>query len=168
MRKTTIIIICFVTFLLGNNIGFSQNNSGCNAELTVEKNRSVKSAGENGAFFTLILKNTSSASKTYSLSVEKTKQACKKSSNSLSKGVNNNPDLDVSIQLPNNLTSKSSDAAITINGGESQKFYVKVEVPSGTPYYTWSCFMVTAKSENCSTSGAEAILSVYIPNPSEE
>lgn len=167
MRKTTI-LICLVSFLLGNNISFSQNNTGCNAELTVEKDRSIKSAGENGVFFTLILENTSSSTKTYSINAEKTKQACKTSSNYVSKSVNTNPDLNVSVLLPDNLTSKSSNATVSINGGKSQKIYVKAEVPDGTPYYTWSCLMVTAKSENCSANGAEAILSVYIPNPSEE
>ncbi|GAL67424.1 hypothetical protein [Jejuia pallidilutea] len=168
MRKTLILLICFISFFAGNNKGFSQNNTGCNAELTVEKNRNIKSAGENSTFFTLILKNTTSTNKTYNVSVDKTKQPCKKSDNLTSKGTAVNPDLDVSIQLPDNLTSKTSDTTISINGGDTQKFYVKVDVPAGTPYFTWSCLKVTAKSENCGSGGAETILSVYIPDPSEK
>lgn len=167
MRKT-MILVCLVSFLFGSNIGFSQNNTGCNAELSVEKNRSIKSAGENGVFFTLILKNTSSTTKTYSITAEKTKQACEKGSNHVSKSGITNPDLDVAVLLPDNLTSKLSNTTVSVNAGASQKFYVKVDVPDGTPYHNWSCLMVTAKSENCGTNGAEAILSVYIPNPSEE
>jgi len=168
MRKTFILLICFITYFAGNNKGFSQSNTGCNAELTVEKNRSIKSVGENGTFFNLILKNTSNTTKTYTVSVDKTKQSCKKSNNITTKGANINPDLELSILLPDNLTSKSSDTTITINGGDSQKFYVKVNVPNGTPYYTWSCLEVSSKSENCSSSSAKTILSVYIANPSEE
>ncbi|PQV46209.1 Fn3 domain-containing protein [Jejuia pallidilutea] len=168
MRKTLILLICFISFFAGNNKGFSQNNTGCNAELTVEKNRNIKSVGENGAFFNLILKNTSSTTKTYTVNVDKTKQSCKKSNNITSKEASINPELDLSIILPDNLTSKSSDTTITINGGGSQKFYVKVNVPNGTPYYSWSCLEVSAKSENCSSSSAKTVLSVYITNPSEE
>lgn len=168
MRKTTTLLICFFSFIVGNNLGFSQNKISCNAELTVEKNRSIKSAGEGGAFFTLVLKNTSSFSKTYTITSSKTKQPCKKSNNNISKSTNTNPDLNVYIQLPDNLNSNAQDASLTLSGGSSQKFYVKVEVPENTPYDTWSCLSISAKSENCSSNGAETILSVYIPNPSEE
>lgn len=168
MRKTTTLLICFFSFVVGNNLGFSQNKTGCSAELTVEKNRSIKSASENGTFFTLELKNTSSVSKTYTITSSKTEQPCKKSNNNISKSANTNPDLNVSIQLPDNLNSNAKDASVTLSGGSSQKFYVKVEVPQGTPYNTWSCLKISATSENCSSNGAETILSVYIPNPSEE
>lgn len=168
MRKTTTLLIIFFSLLVFGNTGFSQSKTGCNAELSVEKNRSVKSVGENGTFFTLELKNTSSTSRTYSITSSKTKESCKKSNYNMSKSTNTIPDLNVAIQLPDNLNSNLQDVSVTLSGGSSQKFYVKVEVPEGTTYNIWSCLKVSAKSENCSSNVAETILSVYIPNPSEE
>ncbi len=167
MRKTTTLLIIFFSLLVFCNTGFSQSKTGCNAELSVEKNRSIKSVGENGAFFTLELKNTSSVSKTYTITSSKTKQPCKKSNYLISKSTNNNSNLDVTFLLPDNINSNTKDISFTVNRGDSQKFYVKVEVPDGTPYETWNCLMINAKSENCSSNGAETILSVYIPIPSE-
>ena len=168
MRKTTFLLICFIGFVIGNQHVFSQNNKGCNAELSVEKNRSIKSAGEKSAFFTLILKNTSSSTKTFNISAGNTTYSCKKNNYNVTKGSNINPELNVSIQWPKDIVSKTNDNSITLSGGVTQKFYLKVEVPDGTPFYTWSCLKVNAKSEDCSSDGAETILSVYIPNPSEE
>lgn len=167
MRKTTIILVFFLATLLGNNIGFSQNSFGCNAQLTVEKNRSIKSVGDNGVFFTLILKNTTNAKKNYSITSNRSESQCKQSSN-ISSSTYNDTDLDVTFILSTNLNSNASDLNIAIDGNSSQKIYVKVEAPEGTPYNTWSCLAINAKSDNCSTTGAEAILSVYILNPSEE
>ncbi|GGD29006.1 Fn3-like domain-containing protein [Hyunsoonleella pacifica] len=166
MKKATIALTIILSFFLGNNIGFSQNNFGCDAELSVEKNRSVKSVGEKGVFFTLILKNTSNAKKNYTLTSSKSQQLCKKSSND-SKSTYNNSELNVLFMLPSNLNSTTSDLNVTINANSSQKFYVKIEAPEGIPYKTWSCLAINAKSDSCSATGAETILSVYVPNPSE-
>jgi hypothetical protein len=168
MRKTITLFICFLSFLLGNNLGYSQSSTGCNAELSVEKNRSMKSTGKNGAFFTLELKNTSNSSKSYTVTSGKTKQPCKKSNNLISKSTNTKSGLNVFILSPSDIKSKSEKVTFSVNGGSTQKFYVKVEVPEGTPYDTWSCFKITAKSDNCSSNGAETILSAYVTNPSEE
>lgn len=167
MRKTTLILACCVTFLLGNNISFSQNKFGCNTELSVEKNRSIKSVGENGVFFTLVLKNTSSTNKTFAITASKANTPCK-TSKTVSNTTNNNSDLKVSFILANNINEASSKIEIPVNGSNSQKFFVKVEVPEGTPYNTWSCLEINAKPENCSSDGAQSILSVYVTNPSEE
>ncbi|MFS4481434.1 Fn3-like domain-containing protein [Hyunsoonleella sp. 2307UL5-6] len=168
MRKTTTLLLCLISLIAYSNKGFSQNIADCNAELSVEKNRSVKSIGENGTFFTLDLKNTSNTSKTYTITSNKTEQPCKKSNIVNSKRINISPDLDVTFLTPENLNSNLKEISVTVNSGSSQKLYVKVEVPNGTPYNTWTCLKINAKSEGCTSNGAETILSAYISNPSEE
>lgn len=162
------IFILITTLIIGSTTPSNYKNQtnaslgSCDAELSVEKNRSVDSAGENGAKFFLILKNNSFNKTTYVLSAKNLQEACG-NKNMKSSGVN--VKLNVSFELDNSGLPQNE---ITLNNGESNKFIVNVTVPEGTAYENWGCIEIEAKPEGCNSSNAKTILSVYVPDPSQE
>jgi len=175
MKATLIILsICLSSIVYSQNKKIVSGSQDCSAELNVEKNRNTRSANEDGANFTLILKNTSSFTTTYDLSTMNLSVPCNNNVDQKSNGLktsNTNVVLDVSLQtddIDNQARKKLGKTEITLAGGQSYKFKVNVNVPKGTPYFTWSCIEVEAKSTSCSSSSAKTILSVYVPDPSEE
>ncbi len=147
-----------------------ENYDNCSAELSVEKNRSSKSADEEGAQFVLVLTNTSSVSKTFSLSARQLAQSCKKGNAQYNRGTQSgNAALNIAFQT-NGLQRKSSNNAseITLSSGESYKFIVNVTVPEGTPYNVWSCIEVEATASDCKSLSETTTLSVFTVDPSEE
>jgi hypothetical protein len=162
------IFILITTLIIGSTTPSNYKNQtnaslgSCDAELSVEKNRSVDSAGENGARFFLILKNKSFNKTTYVLSAKNLQKSCG-NKNMKSSGVNVN--LDVSFELDNPNLSQNE---ITLGSGESNKFIVNVTVPKGTSFKNWGCIEIEAKPDGCDFNNAKTILSVYVPDPSEE
>lgn len=158
-------IIILLTAFMATTFNIKENNvesyQNCKAELSVEKNRSFKSADEEGTQFTLYLKNTSSKSATYILSTENLSEPCDNLKGRASSGTNVN--LNVSIQGNNTLKGNND---ITLRSGETHKFIVNITVPEGTRYNTWSCIEVSAKNKNCANSESTT-LSVFVPDPSE-
>ena len=69
------------------------------------------------------------------------------------------------LQRPN--PEDSTYAEIELNGGESFKFIVDVQVPKGTPFNIWNCVQVEAKSTDCTTSPETETLSVFVVDPRE-
>ena len=57
---------------------------------------------------------------------------------------------------------------ITLSAGQSYNFKIQESVPTGTPYYRWSCIEVQAKSDECNSISANTLLKVYVPDPTEE
>lgn len=173
--KTLLIIIA--TIYLGltsipitNVIDLQQN---CTAELSVNKNRNFESADHlDGTSFTVILKNTSTRSATYTISTNNLLQTC---SNTISKNINkdrnrsasSNVDLNVSIETDNSKGSNTSRPEIMIAGGQEYRFKVNISVPKETPFNTWSCIEVEARSNNCSSNSVKTVLSVFVTDPSE-
>lgn len=148
--------ICFIT-LLTSSYTFSQS---CNAILSVEKNRNVRSVDEDGTVFPLELKNTSSSSLSFKLSSIFLESGCD------TKGVNfKNVPLDVEFVSGKNNTINSDN--ITIGAGQTYSFRVKVNIPKGTPFNRWSCIEIQAFSEKCNSVSDTTTLKVFVPNPSE-
>jgi len=152
---------------------FIKDSQKCSAKLSVEKNRTFKSAYKDGADFKLTLTNTSGSTTTYELVVSKSSSPCsnKPSLNKNRKSAVKNSDLDISLQNTgynsfSKIKSKKNNS-ITLFAGQSKQFTLKAIAPEGTPYNTWGCIEVKANSTNCNTASAEIILSVYIPDPLE-
>jgi len=161
------IIILLTTFLASTfNINKNVDNyQDCKADLSVEKNRSFKSADEEGTQFTLYLENTSSKTATYVLSTKNLEEPCDNLKGRANSGANVN--LNVSIQSNNGVISSSKgNNEVTLRSGETHKFFVNITVPEGTRYNTWSCIEVSATSKSC-TNSESTILSVFVPDPSE-
>jgi len=177
--KTLLIIIATIysgltSIPITNVIDLQQN---CTAELSVNKNRNFESADHlDGTSFTVILKNTSTRSATYTISTNNLLQPC---SNTISKNINkdrnrsasSNVDLNVSIETNNskdsNKSRKPSRPEIMIAGGQEYRFKVNISVPKETPFNTWSCIEVQARSNNCSSNSVKTVLSVFVTDPSE-
>jgi hypothetical protein len=159
------IIILFITFMASIftssdiTVDYDQD---CKAELTVNKNRSFKSATEDGASFKLTLTNKSSKLATYTLSSTNRLEPCDNKEGRAS--AQNNVILNVSIQA-NTLRAIPSNE-ITIKSGQSYSFVVNVAVPDGTKLNSWSCIDVEAQSKNCSST-IKTTLSIFVPDPSE-
>ena len=138
----------------------------CNAELVVEKNRNVRSAGNaDGTTFSVVLTNKGKTASTYTLSTENLEKSCAVEGES-SRTSLSNVNLDVSI---NNSESRSSRGdKVFLKPGESYKFKVRVDVPKGTPFKRWSCIQVKANSNTCKSSEVSTVLKVFVRDPSNE
>lgn len=148
-----------------------ENISECSATLVVEKNRSSKSADEEGAQFILILTNTSRDTKSFNLSTKNLSEPCNNKTLQYNRGTHSkNSVLDVSFQsfsASRNRLSNELQPNIKLDSGESYKFIVNVTVPKGTPYNTWSCIEVGAISTDCESTLDTETLSVFVVDPSE-
>jgi hypothetical protein len=167
----TLIIACLAVTLSTTEKNIANSNN-CSAELIVEKDRSSKSADQDGAQFILVLTNTSREVKTFNLSTRNLSEPCSnKNTTQYNRGTSSsNVELDISIQnstLNRNGSKTSSQFEIELNGGESHKFTVNVKAPKGTPFNTWSCIEVEAKSADCKSMSETQVLSVYVVDPSE-
>ena len=163
----TLITACLAVTLYASE----KNASDCSAQLIVEKNRSSKSADEDGAQFILVLTNTSSDTRTFNLSSKNLSEPCNNKAQQYNRGTGSkNSVLDVSFQsmgLSRNSMANTSNSNIKLNSGESYKFVVNVTVPKGTPYNTWSCIEVEVTSTDCESLSETKTLSVFVVDPSE-
>lgn len=138
--------------------GYAQN---CNSDLSVEKNRNVKSAGENGAVYLLTLTNNTSKTNTYHLASVFSDLSC---ANKNRQTRSANVTLNVAFEGNSSVITNNQ---ITVGSGQSKKFKVRVTVPGGTPYRTWSCIQIQARAEHCNNAISETLLRVFVPDPSE-
>lgn len=152
---------------------FNKVSQNCSAELTVEKNRSFKSADEDGANFKLTLKNTSSSRNSYVIKTSMSSSPCSnknESARSNKKGSsikNSNLNISFNSNESRGTGKKQSSNLISIEAGQTKEFTITATAPNGTPYNTWGCIKVEAVSDNCKTTSDEIILSVFVPDPSE-
>lgn len=167
IMKTLFILIttCFTGIFNYAGIETIDNLQNCRSELSVEKNRSFKSADEEGATFSLVLENKSSTSVSYQLSAKNLSTSCKNKAAEANGSKNSNVSLEVSFQTNDTYMTESN--TVIIGSGESLKFKVYVKVPNGTPFNRWGCVEVEAASQECGSDSLKTILSVYVPNPSE-
>jgi hypothetical protein len=157
-----IVTFCTISSTLHNTI--IEDPVKCSAELSVEKNRNSKSVIEGAIDFPLTLKNTSSSTTSYSISTKILQEAC--GNDTYKKSSNNNLEFGVSVKTDDSSTTSINE--ITLIGGQTHNFVITIDVPKGTPYNSWSCVEVFAKSLDCEDSdAAKTILSVYIPDPSD-
>ena len=165
----TLIIACLAVTLSKTDKKITSTND-CSAQLIVEKDRSFKSADQDGAQFVLVLTNTSRNTKTFNLSTRNLSEPCSNKAQYNRRSSPKNSELDVSFQnstYNRNSANTPSQNEIQLNSGESYKFIVSVEVPKGTPFNTWSCIEIEAKSKDCISLSETKTLSVYVADPSE-
>ena len=165
MRTIVILLTTFMASIFNTSENSVDYTQYCNADLSVYKDRTFKSANEDGASFTLTLKNTSTKSSTYSLLTKNLSEPCDNIKGRSSS--ESNVKLDVSIQSIKNNTRGGLGNEITLRSGESHTFIVNITVPDGTKYNSWSCIEVEAKSDNCASSSETTTLSVFVTDPSE-
>ncbi len=148
-----------------SHVDFVQN---CSAELTVEKNRRFQSANEDGAEFKLTLKNTSGSTATYNVSTSMLNSPCANTKNKSIVAAKNS-ELNVSFKQNNSTDLAQKDLnTITLAPGVSKEFIVNVMTIEGTKYNSWGCVEVKATSTNCNNTSAKIVLSVFVPDPTEE
>lgn len=164
--KTLFILFatCFTGILNYSSNEASLNLQECHSELTVEKNRSYKSADQDGATFYLALTNQSSEAAIYDISSVNISGQCKNNNNTLNLS-DSNVETNIAIQQID--SDQLANSKINLDGGETFRFKVLVTVPAGTPFDRWSCIEVNAIPESCPSNSVKTILSVYVPNPSE-
>jgi len=171
MKLIATFIIAFLAVTITKSEEDITNSKDCSAQLIVEKNRSFKSADQEGAQFILVLTNTSNESKTFNLSTSNLSEPCNnKGQYNRGTASSKNVELDVTFKnnsLNRNSTGISANNDIQLKSGESYRFIVNVQVPSGTPFNTWSCIEVEVKSTDCGSKLDSKTLSVFVPNPSE-
>ncbi|MDC8004505.1 hypothetical protein POV27_10640 [Aureisphaera galaxeae] len=148
-------LLTFALLFVFTASSFAQN---CGATLTVEKDRNSKAVYENGAFFTLELTNTSSSTKTFTLSTALMQEGCERGQKSLQSAAV----ADLSFV---NSQSKKSLSNITLRGKETYKFYVKAMASGKSASKQWGCYEVIADQDGCTTS---TVVKVYVPNPTEQ
>jgi len=163
MKTIVILLTTFVASIFNSSDNTVEYYQDCNAELSVLKDRSFKSADEDGASFTLTLTNKSSKATSYTLSTINLLEPCDNKGGRATTG--SNVKLNVSIQS-NTLRAIPSNE-INLKSGQSYTFVVNVTVPEGTKYNIWSCIDVQAQSKNCDSSALKTTLSVFVPDPSE-
>jgi hypothetical protein len=162
MKTIVILLTIFVASIFNSSENTVEYDQECSAELSVLKDRSFKSADEDGANFIITLKNSSSKTAMYTLSTSHLSEPCDNKGGRAS--TEGNVNLNVSI-LTNTLRAIPSNE-ITLKSGQSYSFIVKVTVPEGTRSNSWSCINVQAESKNCSLKSIKT-LSVFVPEPSE-
>ena len=167
--------IIITTFFMGLNSvpkkGVIITSKNCSAELNVVKNRSFESIDyEKETSFTLLLKNTTSETTTYSISLSNLEQPCSNSNwlnSNKSSGTNVNLKVYIDSEDLHNEKTAVTEKEVTLRSGQSYKFKVNVSAHKGTPYYSWSCIEVAANSKNCNKNLVTTILSLYVTDPSE-
>lgn len=170
MKLIATFITVFLAVILAKSDEEVSTSNDCSAQLIIEKDRSSKSADEEGAQFILVLTNTSRDSKSYTLSSKHLSTPCN-SNTQYNRGTGaKNVELDVSFQtngLNRNASNNLNANNIVLNSGESYRFIVNVNVPKGTKFNTWSCIEVEVKSKDCDFALDSKTLSVFVADPSE-
>ena len=65
------------------------------------------------------------------------------------------------------MSNRESRIQITLDPEQTKEFTVTATAPNATVYNTWGCIKVEAISDTYETISDEIILSVYIPDPSQ-
>lgn len=156
--KKSLLLLVFIFFGLGNFSSFGQN---CKAELSVEKDRHVRSAAENGTEFSLLIKNYSSRILSFDLSTINKNEPCSPKNRSATTA-----NVNLNTQIQKEKMVRQATNRISMGAGKSYSFKVKVMAPKGTPFQIWGCVEVQAKSEYFHEIITQ-ILSVYVPDPSQ-
>ncbi len=166
----TFITACLAAVTLSKSNEELTASNDCSAQLIVEKDRSFKTADEEGAQFILVLTNTSKDVKAFSLSSKKSSKPCRNNAQYNRGNSSKNVELDVSFQNSNlnrSNTKTTSNNDVLLKSGESYKFIVNVKAPKGTQFNIWSCIDVEVKSKDCESTLDTKTLSVFVADPSE-
>ncbi|KOP39266.1 hypothetical protein DBB36_18405 [Flavobacterium sp. WLB] len=148
-----------LTLFLISTISFAQSRA-CKTTLEVEKNRNYSNAGEDGAYFTLVLTNEGNSTDVYNLNAINVNSAC---SNNDGTGTSDNVNLN-STFLDNN---SSLITSITVPSHQTAIFSIHLTVPQGTSFNKWNCTQINAVSTNCSNYTVNTVVHTIVNNPSE-
>lgn len=147
----------FIFFVFAFNFSQAQN---CNAILSVEKDRNVRSADSDGTSFTLELENTSKSPQTFNIAYKQLEQSCAPENK-----IVNSPNVTLNIQFQEAQSRGSNINTLSLSGGEKKKFKVFVSVPSNTKLGNWSCVEIQATTNECKQAST-TLLKVYVPKSS--
>lgn len=143
------------------------NSQNSVAELSVEKDRSFKSADENGAKFKLKIKNTSGSRNSFIIRASMDSTPCSNKYNSNLSNKSNNSNLFMLLETDNakSKSNSQSNIQITLEPEQIKDFTITATITNNTKYNTWGCIKVEAISNE--TISDKLILSVFIPDPSQ-
>ena len=148
------ILFCLITAL-----SFAQSGS-CKATFEVEKNRNYSNAGNDGAYFTLVLTNEGNSDDIFNLSAININGNC---SNNDGTSTSANVNL-IGSFLDNSSVSITS---ISLSSHQTATFSIHLTVPQGTAFNKWNCTQINATSSNCSNYTVNTVVHTIVNNPSE-
>ena len=165
----TLIMVLIVNGIPQTNNVSNEVSQSSSAEISVEKNRSFKSIDKDGANFTLKLKNTSGSRNSFIIRATLDSSPCSNKYNSNLSTKANNSNLYMLLETDNSrsMSNRESRIQITLDPEQTKEFTVTATAPNATVYNTWGCIKVEAISDTYETISDEIILSVYIPDPSQ-
>jgi len=134
---------------------FSQNS--CKIQLSAEHNRTVRTITDSEYVYALFVINSGTSDRDISLSAGNYNEEC---TNPDGLPVDSNINLNISL-LDSDLQPISNN--VRLGPGGSYKFFLKVEVPDGSPFDAWNCTQVIASSQGCRP--ATLLLHTFYPNP---
>ncbi|OXA77900.1 hypothetical protein SAMN05444397_1143 [Flavobacterium aquidurense] len=148
-----------ILFCLITTISFAQSG-GCSSTLEVEKNRNYNNAGNDGAYFTMVLTNDGNSLDVYNLSALNINGNCSNNDQSSTSG---------NVNLISGFLDNSSVPinTITVPAHQTATFLLHLTVPQGTPYNKWNCMQVNATSTNCTNHTVSTVVHTIVNNPSE-
>lgn len=163
-------LFTLIMVLIVNGIPLTNNVSNevlqsASAELSVEKNRSFKSIDEDGAKFILNLKNTSGSRSSFIIRATLDSSPCSNDNNSNMSNTN----LYMLLEVDNSQSMSNTESSIqtTLDAEQTKEFTITATAPNTSEYNTWGCIKVEAISDTNQTISDEIILSVFIPDPSQ-
>ncbi len=153
--KSLFLIVLLLAFPAA--ITFAQNN--CKANITVLKNRNVKTITNSEYTFTLYLENSGSKAGEFTITANN------------ANGSNENPDgspTGSNIELTHQLLDTGMNPIsnpVLVKAGETFSFLLKLSVPEGSPIEAWNCTEVSVEADNCVLAPGSILLYVFNPDP---
>jgi len=157
--RNSFIFTLALMFLFSTTTSFRQS---CNSKLSVEKNHYSKTIGEDGATFTMILKNKESNTTSFKLSSFRPGNSCGISSNQ-----NTDSDMEFVIAILDMDGSPLANNEVILEPGEKGKFKVEIFSLPGAPIGERTCVEIRANSDECNNNTIKTLLKVLVPDPSQ-
>ncbi len=149
-----LIVGCFT--LLSVTTTFAQNN--CNVELSVVKNRNIKTLKNLNYTYNLQLTNIGAEANEFIILANNANETCENPDGSPSTNniILSNQVLDQDL---NPVTDK-----VLVKAGETLLFYVKVTASPDAYFEKWNCTEVIAEPVNCSGEQLKVIIHTFNPD----
>ncbi len=153
------LLTLLTTFFIAST-GYSQS---CAAAFSVENDRNVDSADEDGAQFVVNIKNNGSQTTTYELRSVFQDTSCSTQNRS-----SQTSNVRLNVAFFSSVSGSQQINRIKVSPGQSVQMKVNITVPAGTLFNRWSCIQLEAFDPNCSSVAGSQLLRVFVPDPSEE
>lgn len=157
MIKLKISVFFFVLF---TSLLFGQSNT-CNISLSVDKQRNVRSTPMEGTYYSMLLTNNATVASTYSLNAAYSNLDCQNPDNSNAKD-----NVELTIQFLD--VSQKPIKEISIQAGQTIKFFVRITVPINTNLNKWSCTEIIASSKECKGYDSKTLLKTLVIGSNED